>query len=127
MATYHIQITGKAVRTGMNPTKLEDSFIAMHNSLDATAAPNDIKVIMHRIGADGYWMQTGIRDRTKYRYMRVSIVTVEGSRAASLKQELMTRAMECCVEYQGKHAEETEMEVEYREIERGNLLRRAPS
>jgi hypothetical protein len=84
MATYHIQITGRAVRPSMNPTKLEDSFIAMHNSLDPTAAPNDIKIIMHRIGADGYWMQTGSRDRTKYRYMRVSIIMVAGSGAASL-------------------------------------------
>ena len=61
-----------------------------------------------------------------YRYIRVIIDLMAGSKAAEEKQELMKLTLECCKSYAQKHAEETEVEVRVNEVDGGNVMRVLP-
>lgn len=61
-----------------------------------------------------------------YGYIRVVIDVMKRALDAPRKAELMRRTMDVCLEYEGKKAGETEVEVRINEIEEENVLRVIP-
>lgn len=61
-----------------------------------------------------------------YRYIRVIIDITAGSKTADEKQGLMRRTMECCMEYEGKKAQDCEFEIRINEVEESNVVRTLP-
>lgn len=123
MATYNVDITSKAVRTFGD--SLEKRLIQSHRSFDNTASLFTIKVIMHHCqSSHGYWLRVGgyHGDQINYRFIRVIIDIAAGERSYNEKQELLQKTMECCMDYQGKHAPECEIEVRINEVEEGDVM-----
>lgn len=62
-----------------------------------------------------------------YRYIRVVIDVMAGAKDAADKDDLMRRALECCMDFEGKHASECEIEVRINEIEQCHVMRVDPA
>lgn len=58
-----------------------------------------------------------------YRYIRVIIDILAGSKTEDEKQDLMRRTMECCLDYEGKKAQDCEFEIRINEVEESNVMR----
>lgn len=58
-----------------------------------------------------------------YRYIRVIIDVMAGAKTAADKEELMRGVLEGCMDFEGKHASECEIEVRINEVEQSNVMR----
>lgn len=58
-----------------------------------------------------------------YRYIRVIIGILAGSKTEDEKQDLMRRTMECCMDHEGKKAQDCEFEIRINEVEESNVMR----
>ncbi|RMX99046.1 hypothetical protein D0868_09747 [Hortaea werneckii] len=65
-------------------------------------------------------------DMMSYRHIRVIIDISAGSKTANEKQDMMRHTMECCMEYEGKKAQDCEFEIRINEVEEGNVMRMLP-
>ena len=61
-----------------------------------------------------------------YRFIRVVIDIAAGSKTADEKQDMMRRTMECCMDYEGKKAQDCEFEIRINEVEESNVVRTLP-
>ena len=78
--------------------------------------------------SQGNWFHNGLGlDAMDHRYIRIAIDIPAGSLDEKAKQDLLQRVINVCVEYEKKHAGETEMEVKVNEVEPGKVLNVQPT
>lgn len=98
----------------------------LHDSLWATIPTSERSStkIIHNIldWSRGHFMYPQKTDQ--YRYIHVVIDVQKGKlRTAEEKQELLQRTVDACLKYEGRHAEECEVEVRINEVEVGDCMR----
>ncbi|KAF7189042.1 hypothetical protein HII31_09464 [Pseudocercospora fuligena] len=122
--TYNIAVSSKATRTFHD---LPKKFLISHRQFDPTLPSSSIKILHHMLhNAKGYFLTVGGvngGDEMSYGYIRVVIDVMKGTLDGPRKAELLKRTMDVCLDYEGKKAGETEVEVRINEIEEENVLR----
>ncbi|TKA21686.1 hypothetical protein B0A50_08754 [Salinomyces thailandicus] len=127
MATYNIDLTSKATRSFTED--LPKRLIASHRKDDPSVHPSALKVLTrHLHSSRGNLLYSGIGggNEMNTRYIRVIVDLAAGSKTDQDKQGLMKRTLQCCIDYQGKHAKDCEFEVRINEVNEGNVLRMCP-
>ena len=101
MATYNIDITSKAIKYFEN---LNQRIVAMHCKLEPATDADSIKCITNYLhNGYGNWLAIGGKSKEmKFRYIRIVIDVMAGSKTASLKEELMRGTLECCMMYEAR-------------------------
>lgn len=126
MTTYNIHETSKATRSFT--TDLGQRLIESHRRFNPNDDPSSIQVLtyfLHSSSGNGLIVGSG-GDMMNYRYIRVVIDIAAGSKTADEKQDIMRRTMECCMDYEGKKAQDCEFEIRINEVEEGNMMRMLP-
>ncbi|EME43705.1 hypothetical protein DOTSEDRAFT_80994 [Dothistroma septosporum NZE10] len=126
MATYTVYISTTAVRTFSD---IQPHLISIHRQFDPSLHPSAIKIITH-------WLQKGQvnrlltgdgRDASTARYIRIIVDIPVDRHTDGAKQELMQQITQACLDYQGKHAKECEIEVRITEYDEKSLMRTSAS
>jgi hypothetical protein len=113
---YTIYQTNAAVRA----TKF------LHQTLLASHPPDErrnVKIITTIVTAYGGPLLAP-NDPSHYRYIRV-VIDVPKSRfqSAEAKQALLQRTVDACLDYEGKHGEDCEVEVKINEVDENDYVR----
>jgi hypothetical protein len=99
--------------------------VASYLTFDHSTPAGAVKAITHllrgsRIGS--LFTGDGCHERSR-RYIRVVIDIPRDSWRVEEKQELLRRTIDCCVEYEGRHANECEIEVQLNEVDERDVMR----
>jgi hypothetical protein len=122
MATYNVHITPQARRSFRK--ELDEHLIDMHIAFDPSVARDKIKSITTSMNDTSCRLKIGNGSGgSSYRYMRIVIDILSGSKGAKEKKQLLERNLQCCIDYEEKWAEETEIEVRVNEIDEANVIR----
>ena len=122
MATYFVYYTTAASRSF---SEFEPRLIASHRQFDPSLHSSAIKIITHYLHrSEVNRLITGDgRDASSARWIRIVIEIPRGRHTDEAKQQLLQRTTQACLDYQGKHASQCEIEVRIEEFEEGNVLR----
>lgn len=124
-ATYNVHISSKAIRNFPNLGKM---IVQSHLALEPTTKLHAVKVITNYMHPSyGDWPYVGGMDNEEsYRYMRIIIDIPAGRRTAAERKTLMEAAMICCLQYTGKHAIESEIEIRVNQVSDEDIMRMTP-
>lgn len=127
MATYNLTLSGKAFRS-FTTDGLPERLVESHSKFDPSISSADLRAIKviqtvtdHHSDDYNLYLGPELRGRNT-RYIR-TIIDIPAGKTEQQKRELLQRTTQCCMDYQGKRADECEIEVRINEVDERNVMR----